>query len=837
MRSKNNDRAATAATHRTHPAGGPPAGRRCQPALAPIMAGMLASLLLPATSPAGTDASASASASAANATGDSSTADTSTTAATDTGGIQEVTVTAEKFSSTIQNTPISISALTGDQLQAAGLTSVEDVARAVPGLSMRSAGPGQTEYEARGLASNGGAAPTVGFYLDEVPLSPPAASQAGKIVIDPDLYDLARIEVLRGPQGTLYGSGSMGGTVRLITNEPKLDTWEGSVQATGSGTEGGGANGGGSGMINIPLGSTLALRVVATENYRSGWIDRIDVGTAPFLQDGATSINGVPQRGDVANAPVLARDNDANTVQTYGGRATLLFQPSDDLSVLASVLYQKQRNGGYDEYDSPPGAAYMAHYEAFDLPEQLHDLIRIYSLTINANLGFADLTSASAYWNRMNWQTQDASESIYTANAGGTPFIPVPYSELDPSHQFSQEIRLTSHDSEHLHWVAGAFFSDLTSDWDEYSDGLAPPNTIPGDPTNAYFDSINPYHMKQYALFGDGSWKFNDQWKLSAGLRWFRYQTELDDFEYGYDAFYATPPTTPLVIKAAARGFTPRVNLSYSPTADITTYIQAAKGFRPGGANQLFPPPDQPPHCSVAPLTFDPDTVWDYEAGAKTRWLDNRLIVNGDLYYIQWNGVQQAPLLGCGYQYYTNAGNGRSFGPELEINSKLTDALTFSINGVYTDAKLTSPDAGYLAYLTTGAFRPDGSGPWCATTAGCTAPILNIPKYTASFSLAYDFTAAPGYDLSARFSDSIVGPTMDEAYYYGIQLPSYAIAGARLILTHNQWSTTLFIDNLFNRVAAITANNTSFQFNIPELVRYSTNQPRTFGLQLNYAFK
>src|ERR1700688_82342 len=179
-------------------------------------------------------------------------------------GLEEIRVTAEKYNSTIQNTPISLSAMSGEQLTAAGITSVEGLAREVPGLSMRTAGPGQTEYEARGLASNGGAAPTVGFYLDEVPLSPPALSQAGKIVSDPNLYDLDRIEVLRGPQGTLYGSGSMGGTVKVITNQPKLDTWEGSVQGTLSDTQGGSGNGGGNFMVNIPLGDRLALRLGVT---------------------------------------------------------------------------------------------------------------------------------------------------------------------------------------------------------------------------------------------------------------------------------------------------------------------------------------------------------------------------------------------------------------------------------------------------------------------------------------------------------------------------------------------------------------------------------------------
>ncbi len=195
----------------------------------------------------------------------------------DEGGLAEVVVTAEKVKSTIQDTPISISALSGSQLETAGITSVQEIARTVPGISVRSAGPGLTEYDARGLASNGGAAPTVGFYLDEIPLSPPALSQSGKVVIDPGIYDVERVEVLRGPQGTLYGSGSMGGTVKIVTAQPKLGEYEGSAQVMGSETQGGGGNYSGNLMLNIPLGDVLALRLVAGDVYRSGWINLITV--------------------------------------------------------------------------------------------------------------------------------------------------------------------------------------------------------------------------------------------------------------------------------------------------------------------------------------------------------------------------------------------------------------------------------------------------------------------------------------------------------------------------------------------------------------------------------
>jgi iron complex outermembrane recepter protein len=185
--------------------------------------------------------------------------------------LEEIVVTAEKRSSTVQDTPISMTALSGDLMQQEGITDISGIIQAVPGISQRTAGSGQTELEMRGLSSSGGAAPTVGFYLDDYPLSPPAAALNGKVVIDPDLFDVNRVEVLRGPQGTLYGSGSMGGTVKLVTNEPKFNVFEGSVEGIGSGTTGGGFNRGGNLMLNIPLiDDRLAMRVVLTDKYTDG---------------------------------------------------------------------------------------------------------------------------------------------------------------------------------------------------------------------------------------------------------------------------------------------------------------------------------------------------------------------------------------------------------------------------------------------------------------------------------------------------------------------------------------------------------------------------------------
>jgi outer membrane receptor protein involved in Fe transport len=228
--------------------------------------------------------------------------------------------------------------------------------------------------------------------------------------------------------------------------------------------------------------------------------------------------------------------------------------------------------------------------------------------------------------------------------------------------------------------------------------------------------------------------------------------------------------------------------------------------------------------------------VWNYEIGEKAKLFDNWLTINSDFYYIKWNDIQQVYTLTCGYQFYNNAGNGRSFGPELEINAKLTNELTASLSGAYTDAKITHPNAEYLIFLTTQVTEPDGVTHPCKTTAGCTAPIMNVAKDTASLSLSYVTNVMDDYKLSARIADVFVGSSYDVAYYFGYKLPSYSLANARVGVAHGDWSADLFVDNLTNKVALMTANNTSFQFNIPQVVRYATNQPRTVGVQLNYKF-
>jgi outer membrane receptor protein involved in Fe transport len=241
--------------------------------------------------------------------------------------LEEIVVTAEKRESTVQKTPISITAITAQEMRDHGLTSVNDVIAEVPGVASVATEPTQTVFIIRGLTSGGGESPTVGFYLNDTPLTPPAESENGKFEIDPNLYDLARVEVLRGPQGTLYGAGSMGGTIKLVTNPPDPSGIYGSAETTVSGTDGGGINYGQNAMLNLPLWSDrAALRLVGSGSHTSGWIDRDVVTDFPLPTNPVTGFYG-SVRGNVAAAPVTKSYSDVNDEDLTGGRATLLIKP------------------------------------------------------------------------------------------------------------------------------------------------------------------------------------------------------------------------------------------------------------------------------------------------------------------------------------------------------------------------------------------------------------------------------------------------------------------------------------------------------------------------------
>ncbi|MGC1389358.1 MAG: TonB-dependent receptor, partial [Steroidobacteraceae bacterium] len=308
------------------------------------------------------------------------------------GELEEIIVTAEKRESTVQATPIAMTALSAGDLTEQNITSIQDLVGAIPGISLRTAGPGQTEYEMRGLASSGGSVATVGFYLDETPLSASAVALNGRTVIDADLYDLNRTEILRGPQGTLYGAGSMGGTIKLVTNAPKLNDLDGAAYIDASQTDGGGTNGRGSFMLNVPLGEIAALRFVTTDKYISGWIHRyvIAPGQFPFPSGYGTcgaAIVYYCNRGNVQDAPVALDIPGSNLERFISSRASLLLQPSDALSITSNFMYQRIDAQGYSNFQAPPNNE--AIYQPYDIKEPYYDSFHLWSMKVSYDMSFA----------------------------------------------------------------------------------------------------------------------------------------------------------------------------------------------------------------------------------------------------------------------------------------------------------------------------------------------------------------------------------------------------------------------------------------------------------------
>jgi|SRR5580704_563245 iron complex outermembrane recepter protein len=742
--------------------------------------------------------------------------------------LEEIVVTAEKRSSTVQDTAISMTALSGDLMQQQGITDISGIIQAVPGISQRTAGSGQTELEMRGLSSSGGAAPTVGFYLDDYPLTPPAAALNGKVVIDPDLFDVNRVEVLRGPQGTLYGSGSMGGTVKVVTNEPKLNVFEGSVEGIGSGTTGGGFNRGGNLMLNLPLiDDVAAMRVVLTDKYTDGWIKRIVLGQnfpvptnpgpcGPAWPAGCT-------RGNVTAVTPEAVVPRINWERLQGGRVEFLAKPADGLKIDATAMYQKISMGGYDEYDLPPGIP-NEHFQPFNNYEPFYDEFRLYGLTVTYDLSFAQLTSASAYYSREENQTSDVSEALYSVvgefGVSIPQFYQIPFNETDSTRQFSEEVRLASTGTGRFQWIGGVFFSKFESIFTEYNASVPLAFMSVGgaaaNPDGIIYQAHNPYHMKQYAVFGEGTYAFTDNLKLTTGVRYYKFDSRADEETSGFATDSGNAAATYNSFTQDNSGANPKVTLSYEQNHDLTVYGTVARGFRPGGINQQIPSSI----CTISPETYGPDTTWNYEVGEKARMLDSRLVLNADVYYIRWTQVQQVVNQECGYPLTVNAGDAASYGPEIELTALLTPELTLTFSGTYTHSTLTSVNPSVTAV-----------DPSLASGL----PILNIPKYTETTSLTYTTPISDAIKFIARANNSYVGQSTDIEYTYAT-LPAYNLVGLRLGLVGHQLSGYLFADNVTNKHAELGINTTGFSWTIPSLERVVTNQPRTIGVDVKYDF-
>jgi iron complex outermembrane recepter protein len=730
----------------------------------------------------------------------------------------EVIVTAERRAATAQSTPVSLTAIGGPELESRGVGTLADVASEIPGVSQRTSGPGVTEYEMRGLASSGGSSSTVGYYLDDIPLTAPAASQWGKVVLDTDLYDVDRLEVLRGPQGTLYGAGSMGGTIKIYTRQARLDAFEVSADTSGSQTFGAGLNGRVRGMINVPVTDDLAVRVVGTASHTSGWLDRVTVADFPAQPSPA-------ERGNVLAEPVAARDTDANDSQEESARVTVTYKPIENLAIVPLLTYQQMTAGGLSTYDSDPGL--QAHFQPFDVPESIADRIRLASLNMTYGAELFDTQLSLSEWRRDLRLVQDDSEvnSVVLSSIGVIPpgayqppegIGPSSIEEQDLTTQFTAELRLVSKTVAPFSWIAGAFFSKFDSDSSDNSQVPASAALF-GTANEITYDQ--PQTVKQSAVFGDIRYQAPEDLQLEAGARVFQYEDHLTTTQSGWVTITGSDQVLSVPASTSDHGVSPKATVAWIPTSDLTAFVTVAKGFRPGAGNAPIPVTG-PATCGPAleqlglnsvPTFYHSDSVLSYELGEKWRTSDRSVSVNASVFHIDWDNVQQTVPLTCGYTFTGNEGRAGVNGVEYEGQYVLPAGLRITSNATYTEAELAEDVPA------TGGHKGDR--------------LQNTPRVTAGGALLYTTVLPDALQLTGRIGGTYIGNRIDATF--GInELPGYFLGDARLTLLAEKWSVGLFLDNFTDRRAALS-DVVPLSSSLQSYNRIATNQPRTLGIEFS----
>jgi outer membrane receptor protein involved in Fe transport len=736
----------------------------------------------------------------------------------DNSTIEEVVVTALKRSTTIQTTPISISAVTEKSLQALGASGIQDYFRTVPNLQVEGNSPTNRRLTLRGVRSAGEA--TVGLYYDETPLTGPAGTtaDASSTSADVNLFDVERVEVLRGPQGTLYGSGSMGGTLRVILNKPDSTQYSGAVEAQRTAQKDGGTGYSVKGMVNVPLiEDKLAARLVLYQAEQGGYVD-----------------------------DVLLNKKDINDQHSTGGRLMLGFTPTDKLTINASGLFQKTTLDGQNSWYPALGAKDYSTNARTIAPTD--DNLRVYNVTAKWNLGFATLTGTSSYYKWTLLRNSDYSPTL-SANranatscrnyiAGGAPAAGTTNPACTPAQmtQYTayadsrtpgalyQPMGLTSWNHElrangslfedKVDWTAGVYYEDR-SDYIESQVAKADATTGVINPSDLTAWRHVGTDTKQTAFFGEVTYKPIEKLSLTVGARRFDYdktvsgQVRISNF---ITQSYVGPAAQ---VDASASGWVSKFNVSYQVTSDIMVYGLAAKGFRPGGANNV-------PGLQSALLAYAPDSLWNYEAGVKSQWFDHRLTLNAAAYQIDWNNMQISATSANGaFSYLTNAGKARIKGLELEAVARPIPGLTLNATAAFVDAKLTQDQAN-STILITGSTGLRGD------------EFPNVADFSGSAAIEYSWPLTDSLNGLLRADYAYVGESASQfrpTYVYYEKQGDYGYANLRGGVEGADWGAYLFLNNVANEVGLMSV--TSALNNRRQAVSIN---PRTVGFSVRKRF-
>jgi len=789
------------------------------------------------------------------------------------GQMQEVTVTANRREESASKVPISLTALTQDTMDIKGIKDIGDVARYTPGVKIDESQTNQISI--RGIASTGGSG-TTGIYIDDVPI------QVRDLGFNADdalvkIFDLDRVEVLRGPQGTLFGAGSEGGTVRYITTQPSLTKDSIYAKAETSYTQ----NGAMSYEAGVAAGGpiidgTLGIRARAWYRRDGGWIDRLDPTTLAVV------------------------DPNANHDDTLALRVAALWQPNDNLQVTPSIYFQHRARNDvtiyWPEYSNPNKDQY---FSANPTPRQEPDNFYLPALNVSYDFGPVRLISTTAYFHRDEISGYDGTLynlGYYQTLFEDSPYFPVldgsgihlppgltnyraPATVTNEQRNISQEIRLQSTDpNARVSWTAGVFYSlNRQSSMEEIHDPMADDffNFFLGEPIAAYFgtdqnadgSSVLPYgdsyfnrltsHDRQIAGFGEADIKLTDDLKLIAGVRVSKTTFSIISLSGGPQ----NGGDRPGAAENSQTPVTPRAGLEWQIDSNDMVYFTYAKGFRMGGGNPSIPydPTFQNLNngCTQdfvnfginnAPETYKSDTVQSFEVGAKNN-INNVVRLASSVYYIKWNNIQGnvVPPI-CQIQWTDNLGNAVSKGFDLQANIQATEALGIDATFGYTDARYTkdafpsgaNANGGALPLVASGDAIGGSNGigtgysipPWTATIgAEYHIPIMEHDSFVR---LDYEYQAADKWTHPAQ------DPRTSEYDQTGMAMGRQSFASLRTGTTLGQWLVSFFVDNLTDTHTTLNYSHQTNPYDdngnllASPAFRYITYRPRTFGITATY---
>ena len=705
-----------------------------------------------------------------------------TTAASDTE-LQTITVTATRRSESIQNVAGQVTALTGSNLAQINAQDFNDFAATVPGLSYSVSGASTNLIVIRGITTGSQLSSAIGLYVDDVPIGASTSFGTGYQSLNVNVYDLNRVEVLNGPQGTLYGATSLGGTVKYISNAPDPKQFSAEAGVGVSVTEHGGVNHAYSGMVNLPFGNGIgAVRVDGYQDYTSGYIQDVTYDRRNMGWD-----------------------------RSEGGRFSVLLDPTEQLDIRLSASTQHIPSESVDVAfrdpvtHQPTIGTYDQEFPTF---QPSNYSLTLYTGEVSYDFPWAKLTSISGYQINNGLSSSDVSLAYDAVLAGyGGGELPWSIYVDTTTKKFTEELHLASHQNDSFEWLIGTYFdTEKTSEVVDLFNLASPDGSFLGLPP---FLSYLPSTYREYAVFADGTIFITKQFDIGLGIRYSRQKQAYQEFITGLlgsgsDAFLSPPQAT------SSQGVqTYLINPKYRITDDVMVYARAASGFRPGGPNFVLEP-------GLGNPTFAPDSLWDYEIGEKSTFLDKRATFDFDVYDILWKNIQVTVNNG-GVNQLENAGTARVTGAEMAFSYRVIPAITVGGTAALTDARLTS-SAPVLGIDFTGVRLPVS------------------PRFNFSLMSSYNFDITSGYAGRLTVSDQYVG-SRNAAFGTPVspqyRLSSYSTANLNLALfmPHNL-EVGLFVKNVLDKVGEVTADVAANEYDPAAPVPVFLSQPRTVGLSV-----